>query len=355
MSLIERQPDQTLLADRRVQAFGALVVAALAAVPFVTNAYYTEIVFTGIVFAILGVSWNLLAGYAGQISLGHAAFFGLGAFTSAWLTTPAGAGLPESLKMPLLVAILVGGLVAAFVSLVIGPIIFRLRGHYFAIGTLALAAIIQLVMQDQREYTGGATGYYLDVGPVEGLVPPLTGEATVYLLTLGVAVATVLVTYRIVESPKGLGMKAIHDDEGAASTLGVNPLKYKMYAFVVSSFFAGLAGALYAQYMLYINPESTLSIAWTIDTLVIVILGGMGTMAGPLLGAVLFLAIDNFLGAFVGGLSTAVEGALIILFIIFLPSGVYGLVDDYVVGEPDRSPEGEQVAAEHSAEPADDR
>ena len=354
MSLIERQRGRTLLSDRRVQAAGILLVAALAVVPFVTNFYVTELMFTGLVFVILGVSWNLLAGYAGQISLGHAAFFGMGAFVSAWLTTPSGADLPESIQLPVLLAVLVGGLAAAFISLVVGPIIFRLRGHYFAIGTLALAAIIQLVMQDQREYTGGATGYFVDIGPVEELVPALTAEATMYLITLAVTVVTVLVTYRIVESPTGLGMKAIHDDEDAASGLGVNPLKYKMYAFVVSSFFAGLAGALYAQYTLYINPGSTLDIVWTIDTLVIVILGGMGTMAGPLLGAGLFLGLDNLLSSVVGELSTAVEGALIILFIVFLPSGVYGLIDDYVVSDAESHSEGERATADRSSDATDE-
>ncbi|PSQ25535.1 hypothetical protein BRD03_13580 [Halobacteriales archaeon QS_9_68_17] len=354
MSLIERRRGRTLLDDRRVQAAGALLVAALATVPFVMNFYVTELLFTGLVFVILGVSWNLLAGYAGQISLGHAAFFGMGAFVSAWLTTPTGADLPESIQLPVLLAVLVGGLVAALISLVVGPIMFRLRGHYFAIGTLALAAIIQLVMQDQREYTGGATGYFVDSDPVEELVPPLTAEATVYLVTLAVAVLTVLVTYRIVESPTGLGMKAIHDDEDAASGLGVDPLKYKMYAFVVSSFFAGIAGALYAQYTLYINPGSTLDIVWTIDTLVIVILGGMGTVAGPLLGAGLFLGLDNLLSSVVGELSTAVEGALIVLFIVFLPSGVYGLIDDYLVSDAEPRSDDERATAKRSSDATDD-
>jgi len=278
----------------------------------------------------------------------------MGAFVSAWLTTPSGANLPESMQLPVLLAVLVGGLVAALISLVVGPIMFRLRGHYFAIGTLALAAIIQLVMQDQREYTGGATGYFVDSDPVEELVPPLTAEATVYLVTLAVAVVTVLVTYRIVESPTGLGMKAIHDDEDAASGLGVDPLKYKMYAFVVSSFFAGIAGALYAQYTRYINPGSTLDIVWTIDTLVIVILGGMGTVAGPLLGAGLFLGLDNLLSSVVGELSTAVEGALIVLFIVFLPSGVYGLIDDYLVSDAEPRSDDERATAERPSDATDD-
>ncbi|WP_227355821.1 branched-chain amino acid ABC transporter permease [Haladaptatus salinisoli] len=314
---------------RRVVAVSVVVVLLYAAVPFVTNAAITEIAFTGLVFVMLGVSWNLLAGYAGQISLGHAAFFGVGAFASAWVTTPTRVGLPASLEMPILVSLLVGALVAALIALVVGPIMFRLRGHYFAIGTLALAAIIQLVMLDQRQFTGGSTGYFVQSDVLKEVM---------FLVALLATVLTVAVTYRIVRSPLGLGMKAIHSDESAASSLGVNPLKYKMYAFVISSFFAGLTGALYAQYTLYVNAESTLGVVWTIDTLLIVILGGMGTMAGPIFGAMLFLGLDNFLTPVVGALATTVEGLLIILFIIFLPNGLYGIVRERLLEKSSESP-----------------
>ncbi len=303
----------------KLKAACAAIVLLLAVVPFVTTAFVTEIVLTGLVFAILGLSWNLLGGYAGQISLGHHAFFGIGAFVTAWLSTPSGAGLPESIAVPGLVAVVLGAVGATLLALVTGPILFRLRGHYFAIGTLALAAIIRLVLLDQRRFSGGSTGYYLN---------ETTGEIVVYLVTLAVAVATLAVTYQLVNSKPGLGMQAIHGDEEAASSLGVNPLKYKMYAFVVSTLLAGLAGGLYAQFTLYINPESTLAVTWTIDALVIVILGGMGTILGPLLGTVLFLGLDNLLGEVVGGLATSVEGILIILFIIYLPQGLYGFLTD---------------------------
>jgi branched-chain amino acid transport system permease protein len=306
----------------QVAVIGTLL--SLAIVPFSTTPYVTEIVLTGLVFVILGVSWNLLAGYAGQISLGHAAFFGIGAFVTAWLTSPGGADLPQSIAIPGLLAVVVGGLAAALLAGAIGPIIFRLRGHYFAIGTLALATIIQLILVDQRELTGGSAGYYLTAGP---------DSVVVYMTTLVAAVLVTAITYVIVHSPPGLAMRAIHGDEDAADGLGVNPLKYKMYAFVVSSFFAGLAGGFYALYTRFINPETTLGIVWTIDTLVIVILGGMGTMAGPLLGTALFLALDNFLADIVGGLATTVEGLLIILIVIFLPAGLYGFLSDRLPGE----------------------
>ncbi|RLM53684.1 branched-chain amino acid ABC transporter permease [Halobellus sp. Atlit-31R] len=331
MSLFERAPGESLAADRRVQALGVVAVLALAAVPFTTTDSLTGLVLTGLVFVMLGVSWNLLAGYAGQISLGHAAFFGMGAFVSAWLTTPSAAGLPESIQLPILAAVVVGGVVSALIAAVIGPIIFRLTGHYFAIGTLALAAVVELVMLDRRDLTGGATGYYVNGDLSVGSV--LSHGDTMFFLTLVATVLTIAVTYVIVRGPSGLGMQAIHDDEDAASSLGVNPLKYKMYAFVVSSFFAGLAGALYGHYTLYINAQSTLAVTWTIDSLVIVILGGMGTFAGPFFGAGLFLLLDNGLSAIVGGFASAVEGILIVLFIIFLPTGLYGVIKEYLVEE----------------------
>lgn len=308
---------------RRVAAFvvGVLLVASI---PFATTPYITDIVFTGLVFIVLGVSWNLIAGYAGQISLGHHAFFGVGAFVSAWLTTPGRAGLPEYIQSPLLVAVLVGTVVAGLLALVLGPILFRLTGHYFAIGTLAVAAIIQLVLIDRRRFSGGSTGYY---------VSNTMSEDAIFLLMLAATVLVVLVTYAIVNSKSGLGMRAIHDDEDAASSLGVNPLKYKMLAFVAACAMAGLAGGFYAQFTLYVNPESTVGVTWLVDTLVVVILGGMGTMAGPLLGAGLFLALDNGLRMFAGEFATVIEGGLIIAFIVFVPGGLYKFLSNRIGSE----------------------
>ncbi len=312
-------PFEGIFDNRRRLAASVVVLLALAVVPFTTTPYITDIVFTGLVFVMLGVSWNLIAGYAGQISLGHHAFFGLGAFVSAWLTTPARANLPEAIQSPALLAIAVGALVAGLLALVLGPILFRLTGHYFAIGTLAVAAIIQLVLLDQRRFSGGSTGYYVQNN---------LGDSATFLLMLAATVLVVLVTYAIVNSRFGLGMRAIHDDEDAASSLGVNPLRYKMIAFVVSAAMAGLAGGFYAQFTLYVNPDSTLGVPWMVDTLVVVVLGGMGTMVGPLVGTGLFLSLDTVLRETAGEFATTIEGALIIIFIIFVPGGLYKLLSD---------------------------
>lgn len=306
-----------LFARRWVIGVGLVLIVAIASVPHFTGMYTEKLVFQAVVFGILAISWNLLAGYAGQVSLGHAAFFGFGAYVSAWLTTPSFAGFPEWMVMPAAIAILCGGIAAIAVALVTGPAMFRLRGHYFAVGTLALAAIIQLVLNNTRSVSGGANGYYVQND---------FGTLAVYYTALVCLVAVFVTTYYITNSRLGLGMRAVKDNESAASSLGVNPLRYKMWAFGISSFFGGIAGGLYAQYTLYLNPTSTLGISWTIDTLVIVILGGIGTMAGPLVGTGLFVIIDNLLTSVVGGLATTVEGLLIILFVIFLPHGLYGYV-----------------------------
>jgi len=309
--------------SKRGLGVALVALAAMLVVPFVTTSYETGLAMTALVYLILALSWNLLAGYAGQVSLGHAAFFGLGAYVAAWVTTPGAAGFPQLpgvLAHPI-VAMVLGGIGPALLALVIGPVMFRLRGHYFSIGTLALAAIIRLILTNQRSISGGSTGYYLNGG---------MGEVPTYLLTVVVAGIVAVATYGIVNSRLGLGMQAIHDDETAASGLGVSPLRYKMYAFVISSFFAGIAGALYALNSLYINPTSTLEVTWTVDTLVVVILGGMSTFPGPFLGTVVFMFLDNALTSIVGSLATTVEGVLIILFVIFLPTGLYGYLKRYV-------------------------
>lgn len=310
---------RAILEDRRRVAIGLVAVLAFAVVPFVTERWLTQVFFRVLIFVILGVSWDIIGGYAGQISLGHAAFFGFGAYVSAWLTTPTRAGFPESIESPIIVALVGGALAAGILGLVIGPIIFRLTGHYFAIGTLALAAIIELILSNERSVSGGSSGYFVSAS---------YDHEVLFLLALAITVATVLVSYYIVSSSWGLAMRAIHDDETAASSLGINPLKYKLIAFGVSSAMAGMAGGLYAQYTRYLNPADVLSLEWMVEALVVVVLGGMGTITGPVLGSGLFVGLDWALSEVASGYSTAIEGLLIILFMIYMPKGLYGIITD---------------------------
>ncbi|UHQ98791.1 branched-chain amino acid ABC transporter permease (plasmid) [Natrinema zhouii] len=309
---------RAMLGNRRRVVIAVGIVLAFATIPFVTERWLTQVFFTVLVFVILGVSWDIIGGYAGQISLGHVAFFGFGAYVSAWLTTPTRAGFPEWIQSPVIVAVLGGALVAGLLALVVGPVMFRLTGHYFAIGTLALAAIIELILSNERSVSGGSSGYFVDSGSAE--------YQQLFLLTLAVTVVTVIVSYYVVTSRWGLAMRAIHDDETAASSLGINPLKYKLVAFSIASGMAGMAGGLYAQYTGYLNPADVLGLHWMVEALVVVVLGGMGTITGPILGAGLFVGLDWVLGEVASGYSTAIEGLLIILFMLYMPKGIYGLI-----------------------------
>lgn len=300
---------------RQVQLLVAMAsLGAVAAVPYFTDAYVTQLVLTGLVYVILASSWNLLGGYTGYISLGHAAFFGLGAYVSAWITTPVAAGFPASIALPALPAIVLAGVATAALALLLGPVLFRLRGHYFSIGTLALAAVMQILMTTNTGLSGGSTGYYVAAGDT----------LLRYFYGIGFTLLCLASLYYVLNSKSGYAMRAIRGDEEAADSLGVNPMKYKVLSLVISSFWAGIAGAVYAQYTLYVNPDSTMGVMWTVRTLVIVIIGGIGTFLGPILGSGIFVLFDNLLQEYFQGLFGTVEGVLIILFIIFLPYGIYG-------------------------------
>lgn len=327
---------RAMLGDRRRVAIAVVTVLAFATIPFITERWLTQVFFTVLIFVMLGVSWDIIGGYAGQISLGHAAFFGFGAYVSAWLTTPTRADLPESIQSPVVVAILGAALVAGLLALVIGPVIFRLAGHYFAIGTLALAAIIELIISNERRFSGGSSGYFVDSS---------FEYQQLFLLTLVVTVLTVIASYYVVSSRWGLAMRAIHDDETAASSLGINPLKYKLIAFSIGSAMAGMAGGLYGQYTGYLNPADVLGLHWMVEALVVVVLGGMGTITGPILGAGLFVGLDWVLGEVASGYGTAIEGLLIILFMIYMPQGLYGVITDRVGETSEGEPPTENVPA----------
>lgn len=299
-----------------VRTVGALLAVIFGVAPHLLDAYYTEVVFLAMIYLILAISWNLIAGYTGQIMLGLAGFFGLGGFISAWLTSPAGAGLPGWLQVPGVVAILVAGVAMAVFALLLGPAFFRLRGHYFAIGTLAFGEILRVIMENARQFSGGATGYYITVEhPIRR-----------YYYTVVFLLVTLFAVYYLLTAKSGLGMRAVKGDEAAANSLGVHPLRYKLFAFVVSAFLAGVAGGLYAQFTGYINPSSTLAISWTVGALIIVVLGAQGTVLGPFFGIIPFMILDTLLVNVVGVLATGVEGVILILVILFLPNGILGYV-----------------------------
>lgn len=254
-------------------------------------------------YILLSQSWNIIGGYAGQVNLGHAAFFGLGSLTTRYLWL---GGLPFP------IALLSGAFIATVFALLIGIPAFRLRGIYFVIGTLVLAEILKVVIDTRFPV---ASALSTETLLTYSLIPR-------YYLSLMGAVLSVIAVYFISRSRLGLGMMATREDEDAAKTSGVSILQNKLIAFAISTFLAGLAGGIFAFYMVAIQPGYVFSPIWTFDSVVIVFVGGIGTLIGPIIGSVFFVLLKQWLSLHLpGGSHLAVFGVLFILVVLYMPDG----------------------------------
>ncbi|HTD06021.1 branched-chain amino acid ABC transporter permease [Undibacterium sp.] len=305
------QPKYLLLA-------AGLILAALVPL-FIKDPSHQNLAILILMAAQLGVSWNIIGGYAGQISLGHAAFYGLGAYTSTILLSLGGLN-------PWL-AILAGGILAALISLVIGWSCFRLKGHYFAMATIAVAEIIQIVFTNW-EYAGGAVGLTIPMDKQGWSVLIFSDKEPYYYLALGLLLLTLLANFLIERSYLGYYFRAIKDEPDAARSLGISLSKYKQIAFAVSSFFTAIGGSLYAQKELYIDPASVLHTGLSIKMALVSILGGVGTLFGPIVGAGILTLIEEGTRMFFGGSGRGTDliiyAALIVVIAVYYPSGVLG-------------------------------
>lgn len=265
------------------------------------NNYYLGIAIDVGINIILAVSLNLINGHTGQFSLGHAGFMAVGGYAAAKLTL-----MTSPAMFP--VALLLGGVTAALVGLIVGVPSLRLRGDYLAIVTLGFGEIIRVIFQNSQ-FFGAATG--------------LTGIAGVTTLfwTWGVAAITIYVVASVVNSTYGRGFIAVHDDEVAASAVGANPTRYKVTAFVIGAFFAGIAGALYAHHKRVLQPDG-FNFIKSIDIVVMVILGGMGRTAGVILAAILLTLLPEFLRDF-ASYRMIIYSLLIILLMMLRPQGLF--------------------------------
>lgn len=283
---------------------GILLAAGFAAFPLVTGR--NDLLNLGIQIFLavaLAQSWNLLGGYAGQITLGHAAFFGLGALVTRMLWV-GGASL--------FLALAAGALVAMAFGLLIGGPAFRLRGAYFAIGTLGLAEILRItvgnLMPEISTIPAAALASY-------SLVPR-------YYLALALAALCVTVVAVLVRSRLGLGLRAVREDEAAAEASGVGALRHKLLALALSTALAGLAGGVFAYYHVSYYPQHAFSPAWTFDAVLIAFIGGVGTIHGPVLGALFYVILKEVLAVQLVELHLLIFGSLFILVVLFLPGGL---------------------------------
>ena len=291
--------------DERAWAAGLLAaLGALALLPLARpRDDVLNFVFVLLLSIALAQSWNIAAGYAGQVNLGHAAFFGLGALVARTLWI---AGTPIVLGM------LAGAAVAVAFALVIGVAAFRLRGAYFAIGTLALGEILRSTVANVFPEIST-----LPVGAIGGY--RLTHR---YYLALGLAALTIVVVAWLAGSRLGLGMQAIRDDEDAAEATGVSAVQLKLTALALSTGLAGLAGGVFAYYLISYYPAHPFSPNWTFDALLMTFIGGVGTVQGPVLGAVLYVALKEYLALRWVDLHLLIFGAAFIAIVLVLPGGL---------------------------------
>lgn len=280
-------------------------------------------------YAMLGQAWNILGGFAGQVSLGHAVFFGVGAYTSTMLLMQL--GLTPWLGM------IAAGIVAVVISQIIGYPSFRLKGHYFVIATIVLAEIVQILFVNW-DWVGGAVGLTLPLLP-ESLVNLQFHSSNIpyYYISLALLAIVMGVAYAITKTKPGYYFRAIKDEPDAARSLGVNIINYKMFAMAASAFFTGVGGAFYAQYVLYIDPNSVLNFMLSVLIMLIPVLGGIGTLWGPVLGAFILIPLSEFTRVYLSGaggaLDLVVYGALIMLVAIFEPRGMWAFVERFTGGK----------------------
>jgi branched-chain amino acid transport system permease protein len=285
-------------------------VAAAVVFPLLAGeGYVTHLVILMLISSVLATSLNVLMGFSGLVSMAHAAFFGIGGYASAILTTRHG--------LSFWVALPLATLITALVALVIGVPSFRTRGIYYIIVTIAFQLIASEVFDNWSSMTGGGLG--LKGIPRPGGAIFLT-RLGYYYLTLAVALGAHLLVVRVLRSPLGRALSAIRDNETKALMMGVSPLRYKLFAFVFASALAGVAGSLYVHYLEFAHPDF-FNFAVSVDLFLTVMLGGAGTMYGPLFGVLVLEVIREVLHEFVA-LRLLLFGLLLIALILFLPEGV---------------------------------
>jgi branched-chain amino acid transport system permease protein len=281
------------------------LIALFAVIPFLAPGGDNTLTLLISLFTIAGLasSWNIVAGFCGQINLGHAAFFGLGSLVmrELWLG-----------DVPFAVSLVAGGAAAAGAALLVGVPALRLKGIYFSIGTLALAEALGLTVATVLPRVSRLPGPMLRS---YDLIPR-------YYLVLAVLVGIVAISYWLSRSKLGLGMMAVREDEAAARSIGINVFAHRLAAFVLSATLAGFVGAAFAFYHVSYYPSYTFSPEWTFDSLLVAFVGGIGTLAGPLVGAVFFVLIRDILASSLVHVHLIIFGAIFILVVLLLPGGL---------------------------------
>src|SRR6202049_627165 len=303
---------------------GLLTVILLVLPVVVTSRFAIDIFIRILLFAFIGVAWNLIGGYAKQLSLGHAAYFGLGAYTSTIMQIDFG--------ISPWIGMLAGGVVAMLASLPIGALCFRLRGPYFAISTIATAQVFMLLFLKFRDFAWGAEGTTIPNLGNAPLMMQFEAKAAYYYVALGLLAIGLAITYRIERSWMGYYLVAIGEDEDAAEAIGVNAMRVKRDIYMISAFLTALAGTFYTQYIYFIDPATAFSFNISIEAALVSIVGGIGTLWGPVIGTVLLettsTLLQSWLGGSIGGVQLTVYSLILMAVILWRPTGLMGMMSE---------------------------
>ncbi|MGZ3524776.1 MAG: branched-chain amino acid ABC transporter permease [Thermodesulfobacteriota bacterium] len=287
----------------------------------IRNTFAQHVMILFFMFGMMGVAWNIMGGYAGMFSFGQVAFFGIGAYTSSFLLI--------TYHVNPWIGLVGGGLVAALVGAAIGYPCSNLRGHYFAIASIAFGEIVRTHFNNWKL-----------IGAAEGLSLPMLSEGfknfmfhssklPYYYIMFAFLLISLLVCYLISTSKMGYYFRAIKESHDVAKVLGINVVWYRLVAIMISAFLTAMAGTFYAQYVLYIDPESVMLLATSVQVVLISMLGGAGSVMGPVIGAVILIPISEFTRVWLGhkgtGIDMLIYGFLITLISVYQPKGVWGL------------------------------
>ena len=297
----------------------------MAALPLVVkNAFAIDILIRILLFAFIGTAWNLLGGYAKQLSLGHAAFFGLGAYTSTLLQLDFG--------ISPWIGMAAGGVVGTLASLPVGWLCFRLRGPYFAIATIATAQVLMLIFLKFRDFAWGAEGTTIPNLGNAPLMMQFEGKAPYYYIVLCLLALALAITAWVERSRIGYYLVAIGEDEDAAEAVGIDVPRIKRNIYMISSFLTALAGTFYTQYIYFIDPQTAFNFSVSIEAALVSIVGGIGTLWGPLVGTMLLettsALLQSWLGNSIGGVQLTVYSLILMSVILWKPTGIMGYVSE---------------------------
>lgn len=336
---------------KRHAVVGSLTALALLAYPFVFNGpFYHHLMIMIFLYALMAQSWNILAGYCGQISLGHAVFFGIGAYSSAYLYA--------SHQISPWLGLLVGIALSMGVAALIGVPTLRLHGHYFAIATLVIGESVQIVFL-RWEFFNAASGIWLNIVRESPWANFQFHETKIpyYFIALAFLLLGSAVVWVLEHSRPGYYFRAIREDQDAAKSLGINVTGYKTLAFMLSGALMSVAGTFYTQYVMVIDPETVFPLTLSIMAVLMAVMGGVGTIWGPIIGAAVLVPISEasriYLGGTGGSIDLMIYGLLIVLICVLKPDGLVGYFHHWLGRRrPTKGGPGNNSAAKAEQEPS---